>query len=68
MGAKGIQDGFMPLKQALDPQERDYLRRVLEWTRGNRTQAADILGINRSTLFNKMRKHDLLNVDFGRTA
>lgn len=56
---------FLPLKDAMEPKERDYLEDVLRWTRGNRSQAADILGINRSTLFHKMRRHSLQNQDFG---
>ena len=35
----------------LDELERRYLMHVLERTKYNRTQAADILGINRRTLY-----------------
>jgi two-component system, NtrC family, response regulator AtoC len=35
----------------LDELERRYLLHVLEYTKNNRTQAADILGINRRTLY-----------------
>ncbi|MEO0649920.1 MAG: sigma-54 dependent transcriptional regulator [Planctomycetota bacterium] len=52
-----------PLKEMLAVPERRFLCRALEATGGNRTEAADLLGITRSTLFNKMRRHGLL--DFG---
>ncbi len=34
--------------------EEDYLRKVLEHTAGNKTKAAEILGIERSTLYKKL--------------
>ncbi len=39
--------------------ERGLLGAVLEHTRGNRTRAAEILGINRGTLRKKLRDCDL---------
>jgi len=55
-------DGPFPtLKQALDGSERSILQSALERTRGHRQEAAALLGINRTTLFNKMRKHGLLD-------
>lgn len=36
---------------SLDELERDYIERVLEATRGNKEQAARILGISRATLY-----------------
>jgi DNA-binding NtrC family response regulator len=39
----------------LDEQERDYIRRVLEETGGNQTAAAEILGINRASLWRKLK-------------
>ena len=38
---------------SLDEIERRYIRRVLEMTRGNKTLAAQILGVNRRTLYRK---------------
>jgi transcriptional regulator of acetoin/glycerol metabolism len=45
----------------LDRSERSILESALERTRGRRQEAAALLGINRTTLFNKMRKHGLLD-------
>lgn len=39
----------------LDEQERAYIRRVLEEVNGNQTAAAQILGINRASLWRKLK-------------
>jgi Fis family transcriptional regulator len=41
--------------------EQPLLRVVLEHTRGNQSKAAELLGINRSTLRKKLRRHGLHN-------
>jgi len=46
----------------LDDMEREHLVRVLVHTRNNKTRAARILGIPRTTLYQKMKKH-LLSSD-----
>jgi DNA-binding NtrC family response regulator len=56
--------GIVPLKQALEAPEKAILVHALESTRGNRKQAAEELGINRTTLFNKMRKYGLMDAEF----
>jgi len=48
-----------PLKAALEAPEAFLVRRALEACQGNRRRTAATLDINRSTLFNKMRKHGL---------
>lgn len=45
----------------LEQRETDYIRLVLERTGGNRTQAAEILGIDRVSLWRKIKKHGLEN-------
>jgi DNA-binding NtrC family response regulator len=50
-----------PLKQALATPERGLILRALRHHGGNRQATARTLGINRTTLFNKMRKYDLLS-------
>jgi DNA-binding NtrC family response regulator len=39
--------------------EKDHILHVLHKVRGNQSRAAKVLGINRRTLFNKIRKHDI---------
>jgi DNA-binding NtrC family response regulator len=41
--------------------EAEHIANVLNNVKGNKTQAAQILGINRKTLREKMRKANLLN-------
>lgn len=41
--------------------EEPLLKATLEFTRGNQSRAAEILGINRSTLRKKLRLHGLHN-------
>ncbi len=41
---------------SLEEQERQYIEWVLEQTRGNRTQAAEILGIDRVSLWRRLKK------------
>lgn len=40
--------------------EQPLLRRVLDYTGGNQSRAAEILGVNRSTLRKKLRHHGLI--------
>jgi len=40
----------------IEETERGMILEVLSWCKGNRSNAADILGITRTTLRNKMRK------------
>lgn len=51
---------LLPLKEALETPERLIIERALDAHSGNRQETASSLGINRSTLFNKMRKFGLL--------
>jgi transcriptional regulator with PAS, ATPase and Fis domain len=46
--------------QPLDQIERAAIRQTLEQTAGNRVQAAKVLGIAVSTLYEKLKKYDLL--------
>ena len=49
-----------PLKEVLQVPERWLIQRALEAHGGNRLDTARALGVNRTTLFNKMRKYNLL--------
>ncbi|MCA8956899.1 MAG: sigma-54-dependent Fis family transcriptional regulator, partial [Planctomycetes bacterium] len=51
---------LLPLRDGLAGPERLLIERALAHFGGNRKQTAESLDINRSTLFNKMRKYDLL--------
>ena len=45
--------------ESLDAAERRHIALMLRYTGGNRRRAAQLLGISRSTLLNKVRKYDL---------
>jgi DNA-binding NtrC family response regulator len=45
--------------ESLDAAERRHLAQVLRHTAGNKRKAAQLLGIARSTLLNKVRKYGL---------
>ena len=55
---EGDQDSPGPLK-SLEDLEKEHIERVLESVQYRRDQAANILGITRSTLWRKMRKFGL---------
>jgi len=55
---------LLPLKKALEGPERAFLVRALELCGGNRKRAAEMLAIDRTTLFNKMRKYGLMGMTF----
>jgi DNA-binding NtrC family response regulator len=46
-------------KLSLEEMERQHIARVLAIEDGNRSNAAKILRINRSTLYDKIKKYDL---------
>ncbi|MGC6488590.1 MAG: sigma-54-dependent transcriptional regulator [Planctomycetota bacterium] len=46
----------LPLKQAMLEPEKRVIEQALRWCDGNRERAAAVLGINRSTLFHKLKK------------
>ena len=55
---------LLPLKLALEAPEREILVSALLQSQGCRKSTAEVLDINRTTLFNKMRKYGLMEVDF----
>jgi transcriptional regulator with PAS, ATPase and Fis domain len=46
-------------KATLEERERDYIAEILDYTRGKKSKAADILGITRKTLLEKRKKYGL---------
>jgi len=51
------------LKVRMDAYERGIIVRTLDQTRGNRSRAARVLGVNRATLQGKLRKYGLAGAD-----
>jgi two-component system response regulator AtoC len=47
------------LQEITGEAERDHIRRILGLTRGNRSKAADILGVSRKTLWEKINLHQI---------
>lgn len=45
---------------SLEDLEKDYIRHVLNLVGGSRARAAEILGVERTSLWRKMKKYDLL--------
>jgi two-component system response regulator AtoC len=59
---QSLRKGFSPDTveiKTLEDLEKDYLRRVLAKKQHNRTEAAKVLGITRSTLWRKIKKYGL---------
>ncbi|MBL7071926.1 MAG: sigma-54-dependent Fis family transcriptional regulator, partial [Candidatus Omnitrophica bacterium] len=50
---------FSSLKNALQEPEKVHIMRVLKEVGGNKKKAADKLGVNRTTLYNKLRKYNI---------
>ena len=48
--------GRLGVPRSLDDIEREHIQRVLEFTRGNRTEAAKVLGIGLATLHRRLRE------------
>ena len=48
-----------PLKKVLEQPEREQIINVLKQVNWNRIRAAAMLGINRTTLYNKMKKYNI---------
>ncbi len=53
-------DKILPLKEALKDPEKRIIERALRANKWNRQKTAQMLQVNRTTLFNKMKKYGLL--------
>jgi len=62
-GGDGAGHPVQPLRSALEKPERKIIEHSLRINNWNRQKTAKMLGINRTTLFNKMRKYNLLSRD-----
>jgi DNA-binding NtrC family response regulator len=58
-GSGAALDGGRPLQERLSEQERSEIVAAIDQSRGNIAHAARRLGINRSTLYYRLRKHGL---------
>jgi transcriptional regulator with GAF, ATPase, and Fis domain len=56
-------DFNLPLSQATNQFQSEYIRRLIEQCRGNVSQAAGRLGLHRSNLYRKMRQLGMETVD-----
>jgi DNA-binding NtrC family response regulator len=56
LSASGEPDSPLELRRWLDLAEAWYITRTLRGVRGNRSEAARVLGIGRRTLYAKMQK------------
>jgi transcriptional regulator with PAS, ATPase and Fis domain len=54
-GATEVYDDVRPLREVLKEAEAEHIRRALESTGGHRTQTAELLGISRKVLWEKLR-------------
>ena len=52
-------DGSVPDSMALDALERHHILRVLEYTKGNKAEAARLLGIGIATLYRKLESYGM---------
>ena len=59
---KDMQDRDMPLKDFLESMEDKLLVEALEQAGGIKNQAAELLGIKRTTLIEKLKKRQLLDI------
>ena len=55
LSEKATPETFITLKE----NEKQHINKVLKFVNGNKVEAAQILGINRSSLYSKMRRHKI---------
>src|SRR5271165_609431 len=65
--APKVGEGFGSLQDVKEAAERDYILRKLEETGGNVTRAAELLGLERSNLYRKMKSLGILTREAERT-
>ncbi|QDU67445.1 sigma-54-dependent transcriptional regulator [Engelhardtia mirabilis] len=58
-GATEVPETIAPLREVLREAEAEHLRRALELTGGHRTQSAELLGISRKVLWEKLKDHGI---------
>jgi DNA-binding NtrC family response regulator len=58
-----IPEGGINLEEVIGSVERELIRQALELARGNRSQAAELLGIKRTTFIEKLKRLNLASVE-----
>ncbi|MHC4261886.1 MAG: sigma-54 dependent transcriptional regulator, partial [Planctomycetota bacterium] len=58
-GATEVSDEIRPLRELLKEVEGEHLRRALASTGGHRSQTAELLGISRKVLWEKLKDHGI---------
>jgi DNA-binding NtrC family response regulator len=53
------QSSTVSRRPTLEELERAYIAEILDYTRGKKSKAAEILGITRKTLLEKRKKYEL---------
>lgn len=61
--AAALDAGLEPLQPALHAFEREHLLRALQLAGGKRARAAELLGISRKNLWEKLRAHGIVDTD-----
>jgi len=56
---KSLEDIVIPIGSSLKASEKIIIAKTLAMTKGNRKKAAEILGISRRALYNKLQYHEL---------
>ncbi len=64
VGNNETSDGLVPLQVAVDNAETKAISKTLRHFNGNRNKTAEFLEINRTTLYQKMKKFGLLDMNF----
>jgi len=64
-GFQRVPSGPRPLREVLAELEGELIRQALERNGGSRKRTAEELEVNRATLFNKMKKYNLMHLAFG---
>ncbi len=59
-----LAEPLKPFKEAVETFKRDYLVRLLEFTKGNLSKAAELSGKYRADLYHLIRKHNINPGDF----
>ena len=66
-GLEGMESTFSPKQDVLSPEERfnlkwaekEYILKVLKFCKGRKIEAANLLGINKTTLWRKIKKYGI---------